>query len=1237
MKTLKLTKLYFILLFVFSSTHIVFSQDGTNPSTPGYASLNLNSELQNRISFPKSPEAAAFEKYGDIPVDMHSGSTNIELPLHTIKGKEFEVPMSLTYDATGIKVIDNSSIAGLGWNLRVGGRITRIVNGLPDDNAVTSPFYNETIDADFEVIFNNIGNAFYDSASLVEYHELLKSMKNNCKDLLYDVYSLNVIGLNDYIFIGQDGVPRTLVNPNISVTKDDNETWIVTDEVGTKYFFGQNYNYETTETTGNSDMGSVPCASGPISSISSWLVTKIVSKNGFDVFDFTYNSYSWSDKVPFVKSQSARNFVNHLNNMSITGITNNYDGEFKNTQKCLNQIMLNNGLMVDFSYKARTDINFTNSIGNALNKINVYKFNHDTQNGTYTNPILKTVTFNHSYFGGIQASILNQRLKLNNFIISSTENLNDNQVYGFEYYEQYQLPPKNSFAQDQLGLYNGANFNTSLIGQMRVGLNILSGANREFDLVRAISGTLKKIIYPSKGYTEFVYEQHDADTPTPINQQIDYINISSNYITYNNRYDYIHSGMLNDGATGVNTMLMTIPESGVYKIQCGGNAIWYIHKPLCLDNLDPSSSYIEQSINNQASFTDITNPLAIVPSCVNVELKPTVDIYTVPGQATNGVSGYTMPVSQTVSLQAGQYQVTVWGKEEQDGGPGGPSGIAQTSNPPTPTHIRIYKDILVYPYSDLIPGFRVQRIDNYDHTGLVQNSKKYQYKTQINGAISSGRKSESVTSKHSYYFVTTIVPTEGCPSQTYEQLNIIRYSSGIENSPHVQYSNVFEIEENNGVNNGYIKHVFTCDTSPTGLASNQGVKSYKRKSLVGKEYSTQFFNNENIKLSEIEYNYNYNNITYDTKYFGGLSSVTDYSHIDDMKWWYRCQSNNNSLMINDTKLVLRGFLGSTAGTPCTMMLQLPEYVSSTWPTLCQNSGNIEEFGVTSTVGEYANRQEWSNFYIDDRAILSSKRKTSFTNQYPNTIVEQETYTYNDGGFLENKINAKTIGSFPNFSVVDGIKTQYLYNTDIYECNPEKISNETTSRIENSIETKLFEKEYIYGDYGSRNGMLVNSVNEVKAAKENRPIETRLKYNYNMADTSDGNLNESVVYNSATDATNSYESYIFGYNDRYPVAKLTGVKYNQISATKINAIKTKSNKIITPTNEQDLINELNGLRTDFPDAQITTYTYNPVIGVTSITDPKGDVQYYFYDELGRLKEVKDKNGNKLSENEYHYRP
>ena len=50
-----------------------------------------------------------------------------------------------------------------------------------------------------------------------------------------------------------------------------------------------------------------------------------------------------------------------------------------------------------------------------------------------------------------------------------------------------------------------------------------------------------------------------------------------------------------------------------------------------------------------------------------------------------------------------------------------------------------------------------------------------------------------------------------------------------------------------------------------------------------------------------------------------------------------------------------------------------------------------------------------------------------------------------------------------------------------------------------------------------------------------------------------------------------------------------------------------------------------------------YTEDFVERVTSITDPKGDKITYEYDEFNRLKQVKDKNGNILSENQYNYKP
>ena len=53
------------------------------------------------------------------------------------------------------------------------------------------------------------------------------------------------------------------------------------------------------------------------------------------------------------------------------------------------------------------------------------------------------------------------------------------------------------------------------------------------------------------------------------------------------------------------------------------------------------------------------------------------------------------------------------------------------------------------------------------------------------------------------------------------------------------------------------------------------------------------------------------------------------------------------------------------------------------------------------------------------------------------------------------------------------------------------------------------------------------------------------------------------------------------------------------------------------------------------ALITTYTYKPLAGITSETDPSGRTIFYEYDNFGRLKRVKDEQGNILKEYRYHY--
>jgi len=53
------------------------------------------------------------------------------------------------------------------------------------------------------------------------------------------------------------------------------------------------------------------------------------------------------------------------------------------------------------------------------------------------------------------------------------------------------------------------------------------------------------------------------------------------------------------------------------------------------------------------------------------------------------------------------------------------------------------------------------------------------------------------------------------------------------------------------------------------------------------------------------------------------------------------------------------------------------------------------------------------------------------------------------------------------------------------------------------------------------------------------------------------------------------------------------------------------------------------------ALIATYTYKPLIGMETMTDPRGVVTKYEYDPFGRLKTV-TKTGKVIEKYDYHFR-
>lgn len=80
---------------------------------------------------PIAPTSASLGRYGDHPVDLSTGQVPIEIPLYEIKSGDLSVPIKLKYHSGGIKLNQEASWVGLGWNLDFGGSVVRTVNGFP--------------------------------------------------------------------------------------------------------------------------------------------------------------------------------------------------------------------------------------------------------------------------------------------------------------------------------------------------------------------------------------------------------------------------------------------------------------------------------------------------------------------------------------------------------------------------------------------------------------------------------------------------------------------------------------------------------------------------------------------------------------------------------------------------------------------------------------------------------------------------------------------------------------------------------------------------------------------------------------------------------------------------------------------------------------------------------------------------------------------------------------------------
>jgi len=112
------------------------------------------------------------------------------------------------------------------------------------------------------------------------------------------------------------------------------------------------------------------------------------------------------------------------------------------------------------------------------------------------------------------------------------------------------------------------------------------------------------------------------------------------------------------------------------------------------------------------------------------------------------------------------------------------------------------------------------------------------------------------------------------------------------------------------------------------------------------------------------------------------------------------------------------------------------------------------------------------------------------------------------------------------------------------------------------------------------------------------------------------------------------SLLWGYDGRYMVARLDHIDYNALQ-TYLSNNPSVQQTLDNPATAAALLTAIQQLRTAFPDALISGYTYVPGIGISSVSDANNQVSTYEYDNLGRLLRIKDANGNLIKTYDYQY--
>lgn len=527
-----------IYCFSLFTSLLIYSEDVFPQRTPDVPTRNYE-------VLPKSPTATQFLRYDELPISEYTGIPNISIPIYNIQEDDFNLPITLSYHAGGIKVNQDASWVGLGWDLSLAS-VIQIINDRDDffeeypkfsKTRFLPDYFNGTMASNYGYQYFPIkssqgipniqiphDNPQNQDPQIVEpklahnywlctdYYFSINKQRAGHYNLLEptkmadsepDIFKINLFGetLNVIIDFRYSSNYFIVLNKQGYKVNKSSNTWVVTNPKGQQFYFTDNSftrvdngKYEIREN------GNISGGAGSANMYNSriWMLNKIITETGKEI-NIRYRKSS-KEIVTITKNHN-QDFLQYPVSVSrLTGSgTGYYYGlhsstprnqliEMRNTtyeyQFYIESITFPKG-NISFTLTDRTDINYTKK----LSKIEV--FNLLNQN-------VKSIDFNYDYF--IERNNAGQRLKL----VSIKEN--NDATHNF-IYNTKQLPAKNSYEQDYWGYCNGKLSNKSIVpNPKRFKFQMDNGNNLSASVEFTKTAVLESIKYPTGGSVYFNYE-----------------------------------------------------------------------------------------------------------------------------------------------------------------------------------------------------------------------------------------------------------------------------------------------------------------------------------------------------------------------------------------------------------------------------------------------------------------------------------------------------------------------------------------------------------------------------------------------------------------------------------------------------------------------------------------------------------------------------------------------------------